>query len=188
MRGRLAAVEGAPGAPAGGRVGLDPGPLAVCLVIAGLPVRDLGPGATLRVGDAVVVELTGAPPGGPGGLREPDGAEVVGAHVLAGGCVGEGDPVLLEAVRVPIEDALDLHPFRPAEIPAVVREYLAGAAAAGLRVVRLIHGRGRGVQRAAVRRVLADSSLVAAFEDAPPEQGGWGATLVRLRAPGGSCD
>ena len=84
---------------------------------------------------------------------------------------------------VPIEDALDLHPFRPDEIPSVVGSYLEAASEAGLREVRLIHGRGQGVQRQAVRRVLAASGLVARFADAPPERGGSGATIAWLREP-----
>ena len=88
-----------------------------------------------------------------------------------------------EPVVLPIEDALDLHPFAPREIPAVVESYLEAAADAGFREVRLIHGRGQGVQRAIVRRVLAASPLVARFADAPPERGGRGATLAWLARP-----
>jgi DNA-nicking Smr family endonuclease len=88
-------------------------------------------------------------------------------------------------VAIPIEDALDLHPFRPDETASVVSEYVAAAAAKGFREVRLIHGRGIGVQRAIVRRTLERTSLVTSFEDATPERGGWGATVVRL-APRGS--
>ena len=83
-------------------------------------------------------------------------------------------------VAIPIEDALDLHPFRPDETASVVVEYLEAAAAKGFREVRLIHGRGIGVQRAIVRKTLERSSLVFSFEDATPERGGWGATVVRL--------
>ena len=89
----------------------------------------------------------------------------------------EGGP---DPVRIPIEDALDLHPFRPAETASVVHEYIEAAAAKGLREVRLIHGRGIGVQRAIVRKALERSPLVESFEDATPERGGWGATVVRL--------
>ena len=85
-------------------------------------------------------------------------------------------------VEVPIEDALDLHPFAPAEIPDVVGSYLEAAAGAGFREVRLIHGRGQGVQRARVRSVVAGHPLVERFADAPAERGGWGATLVWLRS------
>jgi DNA-nicking Smr family endonuclease len=87
-------------------------------------------------------------------------------------------------VAIPIEDVLDLHPFRPGETASVVAEYVAAAAAKGFREVRLIHGRGIGVQRAIVRRTLERSSLVTSFEDATPERGGWGATVVRLAPPG----
>jgi len=86
-------------------------------------------------------------------------------------------------VVLPIEDSIDLHTFAPAEIPGVVADYLEAAASAGFREVRIVHGRGIGVQRAAVRRVLADHPLVAQFAYAPPERGGLGATLVRLRSP-----
>ncbi len=89
-----------------------------------------------------------------------------------------------EPVVVPIEDAIDLHPFAPAEIPSVVESYLEAAEKAGFTEVRLIHGRGRGVQRARVQQVLAAHPLVAGFRDAPPERGGLGATLVRLRQRG----
>jgi DNA-nicking Smr family endonuclease len=83
---------------------------------------------------------------------------------------------------VPIEDALDLHPFAPRDVLSVVEEYLQAAAARGLAEVRIIHGRGIGAQRQAVQRLLADHPLVARFADAPPERGGWGATVVVLRA------
>src|SRR5262249_54855702 len=71
---------------------------------------------------------------------------------------------------------------RPDETADVVREYLAVAWAAGFGEVRIIHGRGQGVQRETVRRVLAASPEVAGYGDAPPERGGWGATVVRLAA------
>ena len=87
-------------------------------------------------------------------------------------------------IRLPIEDSLDLHAFAPAEVADVVAEYLAAARAAGLREVRLIHGRGRGVKRANVHSVLARLPWVAAATEAPPERGGWGATVVLLRAAG----
>ena len=89
-----------------------------------------------------------------------------------------------DLVAIPIEDVLDLHPFRPNETASVVAEYIAAAAAKGFREVRLIHGRGLGVQRQIVRATLERSSLVASFEDATPERGGWGATVVRLSSSG----
>lgn len=84
-------------------------------------------------------------------------------------------------VQIPIEDALDLHAFAPRDVRSVVDEYLRAAAEHGFREVRLIHGRGIGVQRQAVRSLLQGHPLVAAFQDAPAERGGWGATVVVLR-------
>ena len=88
---------------------------------------------------------------------------------------GDGGPVVL-----PVEDVLDLHPFQPAEVPDVVRDYLDAAWEAGFREVRLIHGRGIGVQRERVRSVLARHPKVHEYHDAPPQAGGWGATVARL--------
>jgi dsDNA-specific endonuclease/ATPase MutS2 len=95
--------------------------------------------------------------------------------------VVDDDPPFADPVAVPIEDALDLHAFAPREIPSVVGSYLEAAVAAGFREVRLIHGRGRGVQRERVRAVLAADPRVARFADAPPERGGFGATIAWLR-------
>lgn len=86
-----------------------------------------------------------------------------------------------EPVRLPIEGILDLHPFAPKDIPSVVEEYLAQCRQAGLLEVRLIHGKGKGAQRAVVRRLLANHPDVIAFADAPPQAGGWGGTIVRLK-------
>lgn len=83
-----------------------------------------------------------------------------------------------DPVDVPIEDTLDLHPFAPRDIPSVVRDYLDAAHEAGFEEVRLIHGRGRGVQRAIVQRALDEHPLVAAFWDAPESH--LGATVARL--------
>lgn len=83
-------------------------------------------------------------------------------------------------VRVPIEDWLDLHSFRPRDIASVVEEYLRAAHAHGFREVRLIHGKGLGVQRNIVQSLLARHPLVAGFIDAPADRGGRGATIVRL--------
>ena len=86
-----------------------------------------------------------------------------------------------EPVPIPIEDALDLHAFAPRDIPSVVSEYLEAAHARGFTEVRLIHGRGTGVQRTIVQSLLAGHPRVAAYADAPPERGGWGSTIVRLK-------
>jgi dsDNA-specific endonuclease/ATPase MutS2 len=86
-----------------------------------------------------------------------------------------------EPVRIPITEVFDLHTVHPKEVAAVVEAYLEEASRLGLKSLRLVHGRGRGVQRQIVRSVLARTPSVAAFHDAPPELGGWGATVVRLR-------
>jgi DNA-nicking Smr family endonuclease len=86
-----------------------------------------------------------------------------------------------EPVSLPIEDSLDLHFFAPKDVRPVVEEYLKEAAARGFREVRLIHGRGTGAQRASVQGLLAGHPLVERFFDAPPERGGWGATVVVLK-------
>lgn len=84
-------------------------------------------------------------------------------------------------VPVPIEEILDLHPFHPRDIPSVVEEYLREAAAHGFREIRLVHGRGTGFQRGVVQEVLSRHPQVLRFTDAPPERGGWGATVVWLK-------
>ena len=84
-----------------------------------------------------------------------------------------------DPVRVPIEDAIDLHSFAPRDVVSVVDEYLRAAREAGFTQVRLIHGRGKGVQRADIQRLLRDHPLVAQYWDAPESH--LGATLVRLR-------
>jgi DNA-nicking Smr family endonuclease len=83
--------------------------------------------------------------------------------------------------ELPITDELDLHTFAPADVASVVEEYLQVCALRGLRQVRVIHGRGKGVQRAIVQSLLARLACVESFADAPPQSGGWGATLVWLR-------
>jgi DNA-nicking Smr family endonuclease len=109
--------------------------------------------------------------GGSPELRPLEAARDGGAAAVAGD----------EPVPIPIEDALDLHAFAPRDIPAVVADYLEAAHARGFTEVRLIHGRGVGVQRRIVQSLLADHPLVAAFADAPPDRGGFGATIVRLK-------
>jgi DNA-nicking Smr family endonuclease len=88
-----------------------------------------------------------------------------------------------EPVVVPIEDAIDLHHFAPREILEVVDAYLDAALEKGLREVRLIHGRGKGVQRARVQSFLDCDPRVARWQEAPPGRGGWGATLAWLQQP-----
>ncbi len=85
-----------------------------------------------------------------------------------------------EPVRIPITDVFDLHTIPPRDVRAVVEEYLIEAHRAGYRALRIIHGRGIGVQRETVRAVLSHSPFVIEFGDAPAEAGGWGATIVTL--------
>ena len=86
----------------------------------------------------------------------------------------------LEPIELPITDVLDLHSFPPAEVPELVRDYLDAAWEAGLRSLRIIHGRGIGAQRRTVRTLLARDPRVVSFGDAPAAAGGWGATCVEL--------
>ncbi|HJY07358.1 MAG TPA: Smr/MutS family protein [Bryobacteraceae bacterium] len=89
-----------------------------------------------------------------------------------------------EAVELPIEDSLDLHAFAPRDVKQAVEAYLDEAHAQGFPLVRIIHGRGIGVQREIVRKVLERTPFVAQFHDAPPEAGGWGATVITFRTNG----
>ncbi len=93
-----------------------------------------------------------------------------------------------EEFVLPIEDFIDLHHFRPKEVKSVVESYLEEAVAAGFEEVRLIHGRGIGVQREIVRSLLSTHPYVLDFADAPPARGGWGSTVVRLRQRGPAVD
>ncbi|MBV8858799.1 MAG: Smr/MutS family protein [Acidobacteria bacterium] len=86
-----------------------------------------------------------------------------------------------EPVRLEIGDVFDLHSIPPREVRAVVEEYLREAHRKGFRQVRIIHGKGVGVQREVVRSVLTRTPFVEHFSDAPPEAGGWGATVAFLK-------
>jgi dsDNA-specific endonuclease/ATPase MutS2 len=85
-----------------------------------------------------------------------------------------------DAVRIPTEREIDLHAFAPRDIPSVIEEYVDAAAAAGLREVRVIHGRGRGVQRGIVQAALDRHPRVVEFWDDPAAH--LGATIARLSA------
>jgi dsDNA-specific endonuclease/ATPase MutS2 len=86
-----------------------------------------------------------------------------------------------EPVRLEILDVFDLHQIAPRDVKRIVEEYLTEARAAGYRSVRIIHGKGVGVQREMVRSILARTTFVEDWTDAPPEAGGWGATIVRFK-------
>ena len=85
------------------------------------------------------------------------------------------DPVVIE-----FRDFIDLHSIPPRQVRAVVEDYLEHARAARLRWVRIIHGKGKGVQREVIRSILSRKPYVIDFRDAPAEAGGWGATVVTL--------
>jgi dsDNA-specific endonuclease/ATPase MutS2 len=84
---------------------------------------------------------------------------------------------MTEPVEMPIEDSIDLHTFRPQEIPDLIEEYLYQAVLKGYREVRIIHGRGIGVQRSIVHSILKKDSRVIAFRDAADK----GSTTVTLK-------
>jgi len=86
-----------------------------------------------------------------------------------------------EPVRIPITGVFDLHTLQPRDVKAALEAYIEEASAIGLKGLRIIHGKGIGVQREIVRSVLARSPLVAGFRNAGEDAGGWGATLVDLK-------
>jgi len=86
-----------------------------------------------------------------------------------------------EPVRIPITDVFDLHTVPPRDVAPIVEEYLEEARRLGFKALRIIHGRGIGVEREMVRSILAKTPFVESFSDAPLEAGGWGATIVTLR-------
>jgi DNA-nicking Smr family endonuclease len=88
------------------------------------------------------------------------------------------DQMTPNPIRVPIGPDLDLHTFHPGDIPSVVEEYVVAARAAGLREIRLVHGRGRGVQRGIVQATLERHPLVVEFWD--DSRSHLGATVARL--------
>ena len=87
----------------------------------------------------------------------------------------------LDAVRIPIEDWIDLHTFSPKEIPSLLEDYLLECQKRGFREVRIIHGKGKGVQMNIVHSLLKKSPFVESFKPAQLEAGGWGATIACLR-------
>lgn len=90
---------------------------------------------------------------------------------------------MIEPVAIPITDTLDLHTFAPSEVGDLLEDYLAECLTAGIFSVRVVHGKGTGMLKKRVWAALAKNSLVDKFNEAPPEAGGWGATLVDLKKP-----
>lgn len=89
-----------------------------------------------------------------------------------------------DAVEMPIDGELDLHAFRPAEVKELLPDYFEACLERGILQVRVVHGKGTGALREYVHAQLRKSPLVESFEMAGPGSGGWGATVVRLRARG----
>ena len=84
-------------------------------------------------------------------------------------------------IKIPIEDWIDLHTFSPKEISYLLEDYLTECQKKGFTEVRIIHGKGKGVQRNIVRSFLKKSPFVESFQDAPLEAGSWGATIAILK-------
>jgi DNA-nicking Smr family endonuclease len=87
-----------------------------------------------------------------------------------------------EPFEIEITDSIDLHSFSPKDVKKVVEAYLAEAHARRFTIVRIIHGKGIGVQREMVRSVLAGSDVVESYKNAPEFSGSWGSTIVKLKA------
>lgn len=98
------------------------------------------------------------------------------------GAESETDPFnpFPEPVQLELTDVFDLHSIPPRDVERVVVEYLSEAHSVGFRTIRIIHGKGIGAQRDLVRRILSRSDFVLSFSDAPPDAGGWGATIAHL--------
>jgi len=98
------------------------------------------------------------------------------------GAESETDPFnpFPEPVQLELTDVFDLHSIPPRDVERVVVEYLSEAHSVGFRTIRIIHGKGIGAQRELVRRILSRSDFVLSFSDAPPDAGGWGATIALL--------
>ena len=87
----------------------------------------------------------------------------------------------MEPVNLPIEDVLDLHTFHPRDVPDLLEDYFSECIKADIYSVRIIHGKGKGIQKKRVRELLRRNPMVSSFQDAPPEAGGWGASVVELK-------
>jgi DNA-nicking Smr family endonuclease len=116
----------------------------------------------------------------------PDAPRPWEGRVASGGvrssmtAVRDDDPDAPEPVALPIDGILDLHTFQPREVKSLVGDYLDECRRLGIFEVRIIHGKGTGTLRRVVHGVLEKRTDVVAFGLAPPERGGWGATLVTL--------
>ena len=89
----------------------------------------------------------------------------------------------MEPMKMPITDVLDLHTFQPRDVSNLLDDYMSECIEEGIFSVRIIHGKGHGILKNRVHNILKRHRLVKSFKDAPPEAGGWGATLVELKRP-----
>ena len=87
---------------------------------------------------------------------------------------------MIEPIKIPIEDVLDLHTYRPEEMPDLLVDYLNACMQTGIYSIRIIHGKGSGILKKKVRSTLKQIPWVSSYKDAPLEAGGWGATIVEL--------
>ena len=87
----------------------------------------------------------------------------------------------MDPIEYPITDEIDLHTFRPAEVPDLLDDYFQACIEKGFFSVRVIHGKGTGTLKKRVRSILGRHPLVAGFSEAPADAGGWGATRVELK-------
>ena len=116
-------------------------------------------------------------------MRQPKAVEHLSSH-SEGEDEGENldpDNPFPDVVVIEFTDVIDLHSIPPSQVRAVVEDFIEEAHRRGVRWVRIIHGKGIGVQREMVRSILSRTPYVVDFRDAPPETGGWGATAVTLR-------
>lgn len=94
----------------------------------------------------------------------------------------EDDNPFPDIVEIEITDSFDLHSIPPRDVRRVTEEYLRLARAKGFRLVRIIHGKGIGVQREMVRKILAETDFIREFKDAPAFSGHWGATIAVIKS------
>ena len=87
----------------------------------------------------------------------------------------------MKPVKMPIEDTLDLHTFKPKDVPDLLTDYFTACIEKSIYSVRIVHGKGRGILKKRVHALLKKNQMVASFRSAPSEAGGWGATLVELK-------
>ena len=89
----------------------------------------------------------------------------------------------MEPIEFPIDGVLDLHTFRPKDVPDLLTDYFTECIQRKIFSVRVIHGKGKGILKERVHALLKQSDMVASFREAPGDAGGWGATLVELIPP-----